>query len=368
MKRIFPILGVLLLGGTIFGYVMSNQPTPTTPDFNEMKIRQHIIDQVQQALERSDFTTLEELSRSFRENKSRTHSGIWKLSVFYDSFRIEKNEAAHVTREKLIDDWVQAYPKSPSAHIVKSKTLLYRAWFYRGNNIVKETPSDAWLPFYTYVNLALENHLKYKEIASIDPEWYAVTIQLAMVSNWKRTEFDNLIKEAIEREPYYYDIYLKAFEYLLPKWHGSFEEADQFARNMQNVTSKEDGRSLYARIYWNLNSTNINHLFRDDKFASWPEMKKSFDDMMIRYPDEWNLHNYAKLACLAGDKETAHQLIDKIWHQLFVYPQQFGKAPDLRMLQMAWDIEHTADLFTRCKTWAEDPNSTENNPPSEDML
>jgi hypothetical protein len=367
MKWMYLILGLLLLICGVGLYMKDNKPSPSNKELNEIVTRQYIYNLVQQALDHSDFASLEKMSRSFREDKSRTSSGVWKLSVFYGSFKAENNEAAIVAKENLIDAWANAYPQSPSAHIVKSLMLIRHGFLYRGTKMAKDTPQEAWEPFYKYVKLASDNQLKYKEIASIDPHWYTVTLRLAMLSGWKRPEFDALMKEAVEHEPYYYENYFQAFEYLLPKWQGSFEEADQFAREMQKTTSEKDGRSLYARLYWYLNSSNIDHLFRDDKFASWPEIKAGFDDMMAHYPDEWNLHNYAKIACVAGDKETTQQLIDKIWNQTFVYPAQFGKSPDLTVLQAAWDT-NTNDFIGRCRNWAKDPDSTKDNAPSIDTL
>jgi hypothetical protein len=63
-------------------------------------------------------------------------------------------------------------------------------------------------------------------------------------------------------------------------------------------------------------------------------MKKGIDDVLKRYPDQWNINNFALFACLAKDKKMAKELLDLI------------KEPP--MLQV-WKSE---SKYLRYKSWA----------------
>ncbi len=74
------------------------------------------------------------------------------------------------------------------------------------------------------------------------------------------------------------------------------------------------------------------------KPSSWPKMKRGFEDLMERHPkSKWNLNNFAKFACLAGDKQTFLKLrgqmgkdvIDAAWPEntsLDLCETKFGYA------------------------------------------
>ena len=69
---------------------------------------------------------------------------------------------------------------------------------------------------------------------------------------------------------------------------------------------------MYARIYWYASQAHFQNELFTKSFAAWPRMKEGFEDVIARYPDSWNLNNYAKFACLARDKETTREILKRI--------------------------------------------------------
>ena len=62
-------------------------------------------------------------------------------------------------------------------------------------------------------------------------------------------------------------------------------------------------------------------------------MKLGFEDMMVRHPkSKWNLNNFAKFACMAGDSKT-----------FLVLRKQIGKG----VIDAAWPKNTSLDL---CET------------------
>ena len=89
-----------------------------------------------------------------------------------------------------------------------------------------------------------------------------------------------------------------------------------------------------ARIFQTLSSRLIQeneefNLFRDS-LATWPEMKRGFEDIIRRSPHSaWNINNFAAFACMAGDKQTFQSLRFRI-----------GKT----IMPDAWPSNYSLDL------------------------
>jgi hypothetical protein len=149
-----------------------------------------------------------------------------------------------------------------------------------------------------------------------------------------RPQFESLLKEGLDRELYSYQTYSMALEYLLPKWHGDLVEIENFAQQAVSRTAREEGTSLYARIYWSAAQTQFGNELFAKSLAFWPKMKLGFEDVITRYPDAWNLNNYAKFSCLAGDKQKTPELITRI---------------EGSVIADAWD---PVFLFAQCRAWS----------------
>jgi hypothetical protein len=308
----------------------------------ELEEREAVHRTVQIALLNSDFRTLEQMSQKFREEKSRTLSGLWKLTLFYAGVDSAAKKFATLQPGSLSFDefenrtakWAEQYPGSATARISHSVVLLGHGWAFRGSGYADTVKPEAWAPFRKYVQLARDNLEKYKSVAVHDPRWYETMLEIARLQQWERREFDLLVKEALDREPLFYQTYFQALAYLLPKWHGDIGEIERFAQAAVKRTSKEEGTGMYARIYWYASQTQFdNDLFRDS-MAVWPRMKAGFEDVIAKYPDAWNVNNYAKFACLAQDKAKTRELLPRI-----------GSSVVLE----AWQ---PASLLAKCADWA----------------
>jgi hypothetical protein len=297
---------------------------------------------VQNAFLQEDFSQLEEVSRVYRTEKNRTSSGLWKLTLFYGGIgsaimtqtRGKETEAGFRELEEKIARWTQKYPASPSAHIALSMALINHGWAYRGDGYASTVKPEAWAPFRKYIAMARQNLERHKAVAAADPRWYETMLTVARAENWDRGQFDSLLNEALGREPLFYQTYFLALEYLLPKWHGGTQEIEAFAQDATRRTSKQEGRGMYARIYWFAAQTQFRNAIFTDSLATWSRMKDGFEDVVARYPDAWNLNNYAKFACLAQDKPKTRELL---------------KRADFSIVPEAWD---PPSLRAECFEWA----------------
>jgi hypothetical protein len=268
----------------------------------------------------NDFDDLERLAASYRREKSRTASGVWKLSVFYDGIndvfidilKEQRDVAAYDRVEERTRNWVEKYPESPTGHIAHSMVLAERAWAHRGRGAADTVSDAAWALFRQHIAATRAYLEKHKDVASVDPAWYGEMIAIARDQNWDRAKFDALLEEALDREPLFYQNYFTAVTHLMPRWHGDLQQIEDFAQYAVRKTRHLEGQGMYARIYWYASQMEFKNEIFTNSLADWPQMKAGFDDVISRYPDAWNLNNYARFACMARDKPKAVELLARI--------------------------------------------------------
>lgn len=305
---------------------------------SEMQERASVRTAARIAFEEKDFDALERMAKGFRTEKSRTSSGLWKLTVFYAAINdlISKKATSGKSEYREIDSqleaWAFKHPNSPIPTISRAHMEISRAWEIRGGDVASKVKPEAWKPFAEGIERARVILQKGKAVASVDPQWYEQMMVIAQAQNWERERFDELLNEALAKEPLSYQTYFSALNYLLPKWHGSLGEIEIFARDAVKRTSKTEGEGMYARIYWYASQAQFgNALFRES-VGSWPKMKAGFEDVIARYPDSWNLNNYAKFACLANDKATTAKLLRLIGTSI----ELDAWKPDISKLCIDW--------------------------------
>ena len=305
-----------LIPALAFGLIIAGQAKAAT----ELEQRAAIAASTLQSFLANDFDQLESVSRAYRTDRSRTASGLWNLSLFYagieeaieNQTKGQERDASFDAIEEKTRKWVQDFPDSPTGHIAHSLALIHRAWTHRGNRYASNVSPEAWAQFKRYIAMARENLESFKAVASVDPKWYETMLLIARAENWDRGEFNALLNEALEREPLFYQTYFGALEYLLPKWHGNIQEIEDFAQDAAERTREREGLSIYARIYWYASQSQFKNDIFNNSLVEWSQMKLGFEDLIRRYPDAWNLNNYARFACLAGDKPKTMELWKRI--------------------------------------------------------
>ena len=291
-----------------------------------------------------NYKNLVQLAHEYRMGRSRTASGLWKLTLFYSGIheavdiRI-KDENFWSSLKSKTEKWIKEYSLHPTPYIAHGIVMKGYAWKFRGRGWADTVPAQAWGPFYQHLNNAKAFLEKYKEIASIDPTWYEVMAMIGIGLNMNRTEFERIIDEGLEKEPLYYQLYFTALEYFTPKWYGSERDIEELANSAVARTKGQEGMGMYARIYWGASQTYGAKLFTSSNVV-WEKMKKGIDDVLKRYPDQWNINNFALFACLANDREKASELFDLI------------KEPAIL------DVWKSQDSYLSYKFWAHGARAT----------
>lgn len=279
----------------------------------ELEERVEIAHHVSALFEAEEFDELDRMAEEFRTQESRTSSGLWKLTPFYGGLYVKHegpvDESYYDHVEELFLKWAEQNPASTVAHVGYASTLMNHAWFFRGTGWARDVPKEAWEPFYEYVSKARLYLSEHKQAAAKDPVWYQDMLVVAKAESWPLDRFTALVEEATARHPYFYEIYFTAIAYLLPKWHGDKAMVEGFANAAVKRTEERDGVGIYARIYWYASQAQYGTSLFTDSDIVWEKMSAGIDDVLARYPDQWNINNFAHFACLARDKEKAKTLL-----------------------------------------------------------
>lgn len=319
MKRIRPrFLALILLFPVL--HVRATEPASQPEPGAYIALQQ---ESSQLFLDRN-YAALDARMAHYIKHGTRTSSGRWASGLFADNVLHGRGtpEAPHPhslawwkALEKQVQAWVDASPDSPLAHLTMARVMMNHAGHIRGSGYASTVPASAWKPFREEMARAKRYLLKEAKIASRYPEYYELRIELEMALNGERKAVDAIYDEATRRFPDYYPVYFAMVQYLLPKWHGDIDQVEAFARDAVERTRKTEGQAMYARIYWafaQMQLRNRRDTLFEESNAHWKQMRAGFDDMIKRYPDQWNIQNYAHFACLAKDHATFRKLSPRI--------------------------------------------------------
>ncbi len=284
---------------------------------DELRVRYEIDQRVSQMFNDRDYAALEQMAATFRDGNETSPSGLQKLTLFYSgvSKKMERSLRLGLTEPGLmqrIDDWQTAYPNSPTSAIVRAIALRNVAWHIRGGGYAASVDADAWAPFYAKLQEAEAVLVDAKDYAAIDAHWYIERAYVLTHQGAAPDAFADHMEEALESHPGYYQLYFAAIEYLAPKWHGNALMIEDFAQEMTARTRDVEGESLYARIYWYVAQTQYDDRLFQSSYVEWDQMRTGMMDVLARYPDQWNIQNFAYFACLAEDRDMLGRLLSRM--------------------------------------------------------
>jgi len=288
----------------------------------ELEDRRIIFEQVRQLVtdihlvEDGSFAELEGVAEMFRSQESRTSSGLWDLSLFYQGIIRTYNFDFVADRYvQVIESFWDAYqaemPDSPTPIIGKAKFYIALAWHYRGNNYAGDVSALNMRRFIINMGKAEDVLFEGQAIGKTDPEWYASMLAVLGVHRSRSADFNDVLWEGMQKYPDYYDIYFTAATYLERRWSGDNGLLDLFARYAMSHTATTQGAAIYTRIYWYMAPFYGNQLFYKTDL-NWDLMKIGMLDILEEYPDEWNIQHFAGFACNAFDGRMTAWLIEKM--------------------------------------------------------
>jgi len=263
-----------------------------------------------------DFNKLELEANNARKSSSTVADGQPKLATFYAGvsgcltsgcINALSNED-WMTRLDKLDKWVAVKPNSMTAKIALATFFLEYGWAVRGQGGRNTVSEKSWRVYRDNIESSRKDLMKLKADAKNYPGWYLSLLRVARSQGWERQKFEVLYNEAVKKFPLFIPLYFEMATFLAPRWYGSTAEFKSYVDTVSKKTNSILGATLYARLNWLMSSNNMFH----NGQVKWKDMRKGFERIVGDYPDSWNINNYAKFACLAGDSKTFNKLNKKI--------------------------------------------------------
>jgi len=303
MKRLTVLIAGLLLA------------TAAHPETRSYEQRQEFIASVADEARRGRFSSLDRLANTARLNKARFSDGKWRLGALLDGLEIAFSEAAKDGREwqKLegtLLQFAQSRPDSTNAWIFYTTALETRAWVSRGPGLSNQVTVEGWRSFRQNIAQARKVLDSKKSRLTVNPEWYAQRIRLALYSGEEKSRIHALFEEAIAREPLYYGTYYAALLSHTPKWGGSIESLIAFIRTAAVMSGQGEGTSLLARLLWVADQEGYE--VSGSSTLDWKLVEQSFMDTLRFFPDDWNSQAFLLLTCGRSNRATAARLLPYI--------------------------------------------------------
>jgi hypothetical protein len=285
----------------------------------EERARDAIRAEVSAAWKAGHVGVLERLHAEYMDPRARTPSGQWKLVFFHQGLATpmaldKDDEAGWAELDARYVRWRDLHPASPVPRLARAHAHMQRAWAYRGTKWARDVDPAAWEPYHTQMQWARELLEADREIASVDPQWYRLMALVALHQGWPDAERDALETGILALAPTYYEAVFAAATRYEPKWGGSDAALDAFARRAVAATRATEGEGLYPRIYWSVHGSVDVGWMQDDSRAEWAMLRRGMDDVLAKYPDEWNRQHFAAMACNSGHEADLRELMKDGFH------------------------------------------------------
>lgn len=275
---------------------------------------QQIQSEAYKSLLERKFSNINAMADRLLTSRARLLDGRWKLTFVISGLTQglpPRDSQAWEARLGLMDNWVAETPNSATPYLAKASFLIAYAWDARGSGYANTVKDTDWPIFRKRISQAREVLEKSAAVSKQSPLWYENMQTIATAQSWSEDDFLSLFREGVSKEPTYYFLYFSAAKYLLPRWHGSSARLADFVDKAVKATEKQEGQTLYARIYWSLLWALKDRTFSPG-YADWPRMRRGFEDIVRVYPDNWNLNAFAYYACMARDWQTAKAVGAKV--------------------------------------------------------
>lgn len=318
--------------------------TPANAD--EIADRNKLNEYVRNMYLQKDFSSLNTIYLNTLNRKTKTASGTFLLwdyyrafNAYYKSLYADQTQAWKQAEQGLVE-WQKQYPHSAAPKILQVRLLREKAEAYGNERFLNpetatcDTPlpaldqiytkmfslldklsgqksSESWTSancYFAYSGL-LEQYLqKISPTVQNDPEWFTTQLD-EYKSDSNTSKCLQAFNEGIKKHPAYYNIYFHGVTCRFSEDRQKrMQMREYIARLAAANTKATEGDALYSRVYWVIDSYCCNKNLRKETLVDWPRMQQSINQVVKKYPTQWNYANFAAIACHAGDQQLTRKL------------------------------------------------------------
>lgn len=290
-----------------FHPALIKRPMPIS-QFSHMRRVNELEYQINSLMLSANYAPIDELASLLRhksDNFDGSLGGLGSLYVYYPpDERIWSDEARwpNARFQSMLDrlaTWQRAVPDSEVARVGQAELLTHwairLAGLYPAERIGHATDESRRLASVKFS--AARTLLEQAEKIEPDPELYLQLMTLARFQRWSASDEESLYRRASERFPFYWSLYRERIWQLMPAYGGTPGQAEAFAREVAQKTSKKWGMGLYSALADWLRADVGNDVFAKYGF-SWRLVRQGIDDIVSGHND--GLLSAKGLASLAG--------------------------------------------------------------------
>lgn len=233
----------------------------------------------------SNFKELEKYFYDLKKSNLKSYEGLSLLSQAYSVFYSMDSKLLN-----FLDSWCNKYPNSPFPFIARGKFYMGYAWRARGSGLAYNVSAKAEVLFHERIKKAEADFRKAYELDSTGAEVSTNLIKIAMAENWDRVKMEEQFQRAIKADPSYYQAYLAKLNYLMPKWHGSYEEMFSFARQAAAAAPKSTFIPMLLAVAYVERFTQLEDKKYFTNIEIWNEMERTFKNLTAEFPDSNIVH------------------------------------------------------------------------------
>jgi tetratricopeptide (TPR) repeat protein len=261
--------------------------------------------------------------------------------------------AGHVTEEEMaqrftalsgkaspdanLDAWVQAFPQSYAARLVRGWHLVTMAWLARGNNFASDTTDVQFKSFMEGLQRASKDLMDSRKFFA-KPVWsYTGLIKVARGVGMSQAEARQFHDEAVKLDPQAYQPRLEYQLYLTPRWHGNAEQMQTYLREYKSSLLDKPSKDRLESAYWAQMGWDAH---QDKRF------KEAADDFFKAYgltPEPRWLYQSGKAALDGNLVSLAMQRWDALVKQHPKYAQGWNMRAWLYESQLKDDVKAIKD-------------------------
>lgn len=209
-----------------------------------------------------------------------------------------------------IKQWQSSNPVSEAAQYVEAVYWQQYAWAARGHEYAYTVPAEAWALFGERLEKAKTILHRLLAARTTCPSVYNDLISDLTLTNASESELQAVFEEAVRRFPHNYGIYFAMSQHYEPRWGGSLEAFEEFARAAAARTKDFEGMGMYARLYWVVDSEpGTPFVNAQTRYPQWSALRQGYEDLLARYPSSMhNIVRFADIACRAGEAPLYRRL------------------------------------------------------------
>ena len=280
--------------------------------FARIEKTEDFLDHVRKLVDKGDFDELEACAKKAREDEDFAE-GIALLSGFYRVLS-EPRGATEDWEQHIapLNRWKKAKPDSVAALVALAGSYRQYAFQARGDGYANSVSAEGWKLLGERLakgRTFLEEALTKKDL---DAGLFVELMRYELGQGSGRAKCIDYFHRGRKIAPRHYPLYADLANYLLPRWHGEPGEIQRLAASLRKEIGGDRGDEIYFRMSYAELETLGENFFKETDFK-YEDLKPGMRVVMRDYPENFQFINSGCfLACVAGDKEQATQLMARI--------------------------------------------------------